>query len=148
MKITVRDLILELTTRCNMKCAHCLRGDHSVNWGPVDMEMPVIDTLFRKIDSIDNITLTGGEVSLWPNKIMDVLTLAKLHEKQIRGGFIATNGKNVTKKFLNACDKWQWFCLENQFSKKSLNTKMAPEEIKKALDLENALHDEYGFRVF
>lgn len=48
-----------------MKCAHCMRG----NAQRVDMDNSVADIVTRQIDSIYNITFTGGEPSLNPEII-------------------------------------------------------------------------------
>ena len=58
-------LSLEITRRCNLDCAHCMRGD------PQDMDMSreVIDALLDNIKVVKIINLTGGEPLLAPDVI-------------------------------------------------------------------------------
>lgn len=60
MKMKVCNLILEVTRRCNMNCAHCLRGDAQ----NMDADPALIPKIFDGIDDIDTITFTGGEPAL------------------------------------------------------------------------------------
>jgi len=59
-KVATDNLVLEVTRKCNMNCAHCLRG----NAEDKDISFDLIDILLDNIDSINMITFTGGEPSL------------------------------------------------------------------------------------
>ncbi len=56
----VYSLILEVTRRCNMCCAHCLRRDAE----DIDMEKETVDEILNMVDEIQSVTFTGGEPSL------------------------------------------------------------------------------------
>lgn len=55
-KIWVEQLCLEVTRRCNMGCAHCLRGDAQ----DVDISHAIIDEIFNQVDGIGQVTFTVG----------------------------------------------------------------------------------------
>lgn len=57
------NVVIEITRRCNMCCAHCLRGDAE----NVDIQEKYIDAFldsFEKGAYISSLTFTGGEISL------------------------------------------------------------------------------------
>ena len=56
----VYSLILEVTRRCNMCCAHCLRGEAE----NIDMQKETIDKVLDLVDKIEHVTFSGGEPSL------------------------------------------------------------------------------------
>ena len=56
-KVTFNSLILEITHRCNMSCAHCLRGDAE----NMDMTPETVDALLDQTQAIYDLTLSGGE---------------------------------------------------------------------------------------
>lgn len=59
-KLTFGSVIIELTRRCNMACAHCMRG----NAMDADIDLTYIDQFLDQADMIDSLILTGGEPSL------------------------------------------------------------------------------------
>lgn len=69
-----RDLSIEVTRRCNLRCAHCLRGDQRNS----DLRLSVIEELSKQLmaeefDGILEVTLTGGEPFLKANIIKELL---------------------------------------------------------------------------
>lgn len=58
-KLNIYNLVLEVTRRCNMCCAHCLRGEAQ----NMDMQKETIDKLLDQTDSISMVTFSGGEPS-------------------------------------------------------------------------------------
>ena len=73
MLITFKRLILELTRQCNMRCAHCMRGE------PEDKTIgtSILERLFREVRHIEHLGLTGGEPALVPEQIECIVHLAK-----------------------------------------------------------------------
>ena len=61
-KLSIDNLIIEITRRCNMACAHCLRGDAQ----NIDIDPSYMLKLLRdnNIDYISMVTFTGGEPTL------------------------------------------------------------------------------------
>lgn len=51
------DVVLEVTRRCNMKCAHCLRG-YAQN---MDMSQDTVNKFLDSAKSIGSLVFTGGE---------------------------------------------------------------------------------------
>ena len=98
----VTNLILEVTRRCNMNCAHCLRG----NAKAVDMSPEVLKATMGHIDSICDITFTGGEPSLNLPIIAKTLEICKSRHMNVSSVFIATNGLANVDCLLKICDKW------------------------------------------
>ena len=65
MRIKFKNLMLEITRQCGMNCDHCMRGEAE----DVDMEYDVIYTICEKATHIEQLSITGGEPSLAPEKI-------------------------------------------------------------------------------
>lgn len=108
-------LALEVTRRCNMCCAHCLRGDSQ------DKDMPekIVDAAFDRVQHISELLLTGGEPSLNTPILRYIAKEIRARHIDVDGIFIATNGKIVTNDFLlalidlySACNAEEaWSCL-------------------------------------
>lgn len=95
-------IALEITRRCNMACAHCLRGDSQ----PEDMSSWVMRALFAKMSEgteIDQITFTGGDPSLFVDGVWQ--THKMLREKSISLGhfYFSTNGLEESLGLAEAC---------------------------------------------
>lgn len=87
---------IEITRRCNMCCAHCLRGDTQ----NVDLKPEYIDKFFEKFrpgSSISSITFTGGEITLNLPAIWYTLEVVKRRNISVYDFYMVTNGKNVSK---------------------------------------------------
>lgn len=85
----VYSLILEVTRRCNMCCAHCLRGDAE----DIDMEKETVDEILNMADEIQSVTFTGGEPSLNLPLIQYFFDKADEKGKFPEFFWLATNGK-------------------------------------------------------
>ena len=62
-------IAFELTRKCNLKCAHCLRGE----WQNLTMTKEVIDKMLEVSSGIHNIFFTGGEPFLAPDLIEHIV---------------------------------------------------------------------------
>ncbi len=85
----VYSLILEVTRRCNMCCAHCLRGDAE----NIDMQKETIDKILDLVDEIEGVTFSGGEPSLNLPLIQYFFDRAEQKGKFPAYFWLATNGK-------------------------------------------------------
>jgi hypothetical protein len=112
IEMYLNNLIIEVTRRCNMKCEHCLRG----NAQKKDININDVDTLFSKINGIGELTISGGEPSLVPNLIDDIVALAKSRRVEIGNFYIATNAKKVTKEFICSIIGLYAYCSDNEIS--------------------------------
>jgi hypothetical protein len=94
---------IELTRRCNSKCAHCMRGKAQAK----DISEEHLDLFFEKTEYIHVLTLTGGEVSLVPKVMNQALEAAKRHGTVIDHAGIITNGLYVSDAFIQAAKDWK-----------------------------------------
>lgn len=109
-KLYATDVVLELTRRCNMRCADCLRGDAE----SMDMPKQLIDNVFSNCAEISTLTFTGGEPSLVPELIKYALACAKKYRTTVHEVYVATNGKSVPDAFLSALRAWHVKCLSDE----------------------------------
>lgn len=107
-KLQFDNLVLEVTRRCNMKCAHCLRGDAQ----NADIWDQIIDALLRQTSYINAITFSGGEPTLRLNAIRHTLERCQQWNIPVMSFYIVTNGKQVSMEFLKLCLEWYAYCVE------------------------------------
>ena len=93
-KINIDYLYLEITRRCNLECAHCLRGKSEFK----DISDEILKNIFSDISSIQELVLGGGEPLLVPNIIEKIIKI--ILEKGIKVGKISftTNGTVLSEK--------------------------------------------------
>lgn len=108
MKLTVDNLVIEVTRRCNMACAHCMRGDAQNK----DMTREIIDRVFENIASVGIITFTGGEPTLNIDIIQYALDICRKKAIDVFSFYIVTNGKIVPEEFLVTCLRWHAYTLK------------------------------------
>lgn len=104
MKFILHDLAIETTRRCNMHCAHCMRGE-SQN---VDLTPDIIDAFFdnNEFERIDHICFSGGEPTLNPSII--IYTIDKIIRENINVCEIAmvTNGQIFVPELVEAFNRF------------------------------------------
>ena len=106
--VDIYSLAIEVTRRCNMQCAHCLRGCAQTK----DIPDEVIDKALIDVKSIGNITFTGGEPTLNVHAIKHTLEVCKEKGIFVNGFYIVTNGRKVTSEFLRTCIDWYVYCVQ------------------------------------
>lgn len=79
---------LEITRKCNLKCAHCLRGDAQ----NLSMSTAVIDKILDSSAGIKEIFFTGGEPFLEPDLIEYVVDQVIERDFECFGMAVITNG--------------------------------------------------------
>lgn len=91
-KIYFKQLMVEVTRRCQLKCEHCMRGEAQ----NLEISTEVIDTFLEQAAGIGDLFFTGGEPTLATDK-MDYF-LDRMIEKEIPLGGISyiTNGVELT----------------------------------------------------
>ena len=72
MRLIFKNLMLEVTRKCNMQCAYCMRGE-SQN---VSMDSDTVRNVFQNVSRIEQLTLTGGEPSLAPDVLLWIVYYA------------------------------------------------------------------------
>lgn len=107
MKYSYTDIVIEVTRRCNMCCAHCMRGDAE----NIDIPLEYIDKFFEHVESVGCITFTGGEPTLNLDAIEHTLQVVKDRNIDVGCFYLVTNGKKVTDRFLHLMIDWTVYCL-------------------------------------
>ncbi len=95
-KIIVDTLSFTITQNCNLKCAHCFRGERQ----NVNVSEETINNTFSNISEIKTLCLTGGEIFLSDDtvdKIKKVINQIKNNKIKIHNIAIFTNGVNYNK---------------------------------------------------
>lgn len=103
---------VEVTRRCNLKCAHCLRG----NAQPVDLNLDHWDTFAGKVGSFGTITFTGGEPFLRIEIVDQMRLIADRNGLDVQNYYVATNGTVFTRRHHEVMERWHWFCSDNDIS--------------------------------
>lgn len=108
MKLSFEQLVVEVTRRCNMHCTHCMRGDAKQR----DLDIAKMAEFLTHVDSIGAIIFTGGEPTLNVEAIEDILQMCRDNRIPVYGFYVATNGKQITSRFLKSMLDWYVYCLE------------------------------------
>lgn len=96
-KLTFENLTIETTRKCNMKCAHCLRG----NSQNVDIDYRYIDNILDQTEVIGHLDITGGEPTLNLNALEYILNgLCKRGIPLLEFG-LNTNGLIYSERFID-----------------------------------------------
>ncbi len=88
---TFNCVILEVTRRCNLRCAHCLRGEAE----SIDMSKETINKvidLIAESNSFVSVSFTGGEPTLRNDLISYFFEQMKERELEFSSFWLATNG--------------------------------------------------------
>jgi hypothetical protein len=110
----ILDLVIEVTRRCNMKCAHCLRGEPQNK----TLKEEHLRNLLRQVSYISNVTFTGGEPTLpsglkMINKFID---LCHAYEVEVGNWYIVTNGLKYRSNLPRTIWRLQNLCCDNEVS--------------------------------
>jgi hypothetical protein len=102
------ELVLEITRKCNLRCAHCLRG--AAQRKVMDTNV-VFKTLYH-VESIGNLVITGGEPSLAPEVIHNIWQSLLWHKVDLQCFYIVSNGQphNKYRAFLEEVDRLYGYC--------------------------------------
>ncbi len=98
MKKDFSHLVIEVTRRCNMACAHCIRGEAQSK----DLELRYVDDVLRNVGYVGTLTLTGGEPSLNVPAIRYIRDAFVKHDVTLGSLAVITNGKAVSDEFVLA----------------------------------------------
>lgn len=102
------NVVIEITRRCNMCCAHCLRGDAE----NVDIQEKYINAFLDSFSGrryIGTIVFTGGEISLNIPAIRYTLKAVKERNISVGSFYMVTNGKAVDKMEDLALASLEWW---------------------------------------
>jgi len=108
MKLNIQDLAIEVTRRCNMNCAHCMRGKAENK----DLDLEKLDKFLENVNSIGTITFTGGEPTLNVDAIEHTLNKCKELGIEVYDFYLVTNGKTLDNKFISLMIEWYMYCFD------------------------------------
>ena len=100
-KLTFENLMIEITRRCNMTCAHCLRGDAQ----EVDIDFKHIDDLLDQAEVVGHLDITGGEPTLNLDALKYILNGLCKRGIPLLEFSLTTNGLIYSERFINLI-KW------------------------------------------
>ena len=110
MIIKLKHLLLEVTRQCDMACRHCMRGDAE----DLSMNSELIRRIFEDARHIGHLCLTGGEPSLVPYVINEIVYQARIWRCTIGSFFCATNAKTYSPQFAEALNKLYGYCRDQE----------------------------------
>ena len=102
MKINIDSLVVEIGRNCNMSppCRHCLRGVPQNK----TIGNKVFDKFFSQVNYISDLTIGGGEPTLYLNTIRKLISKLLEYDVTIGNFYIVTKGKVYKRKLINICD--------------------------------------------
>ena len=114
MGIDIYNIVLETTRKCNMKCAHCLRGEPQNKC----MDDQHMRDFLLQVDYISTVTFTGGEPTL-PSGMKIIERFMEICNElgvDVGNFFIVTNAKTWRNKFPELIHRLYDFCSDNDVS--------------------------------
>lgn len=105
------NLMFEVGRGCNMRCAHCLRGEAQ----NVQMQKDCIDKVLENVESINSLTLSGGEPMMYPDTIEYIINKIIERKISVMSFFIATNGSISSEKVAMALVRLYSWAYEKEF---------------------------------
>lgn len=105
----IQNLVIEVTRKCNMSCAHCLRG----NAQNVNIDKRAIDEiLLHSNDGIDCLTFTGGEPTLNLDAIAYTFQEIKRLGISLGSFYVVTNGRVYRQRLIDMLDEMYEYCYD------------------------------------
>lgn len=139
MEYTFDNLIFEITRKCNMKCAHCLRG----NAQNKNMSKEVMLQALRNVSYINAVTFSGGEPTLNLDMIWYFIECCRMLDIEVGNFYIVTNGKVYHKELEDVCDALYNFCSDNDISGLTVSDDEFHREWQPNRDLFEKTRDRY-----
>lgn len=132
------EIMFEITRKCNLKCAHCMRGDMQ----PVSMKKEVIDKMLNVSSGIQRIFLTGGEPFLEPDLIEYMVDRVIELDFDVKYMGVITNGiilNDLGVRCVKALNRFaEWSCKKNELEQ-AVAIAISNDDFH-GNDIDNALH--------
>lgn len=96
-RLTYCGVNVELTRRCNLKCAHCYRGDAQ----DADITPEIIDAFLDHTQAIYQLSFVGGEPTLNLEGMRYFLESMKRHNVFLTSVSYVTNGTIRTQELID-----------------------------------------------
>lgn len=90
-----------------MNCKHCFRGEPQ----NVDISEDIIDQTLSQIDTVVNLTITGGEPSLNPKAIEWIINGITKYNIELLDFGVITNGKIYSQEFVDNLNRLSQCCI-------------------------------------
>ncbi len=102
--IIIEHVYIEVTRRCNLRCAHCLRGDAQ----EVDLSREDVDSFLKKLENayISHLVLGGGEPTLNPEIIAYIIDQIIAKKIIVESLAMITNGQIYSDEVANAFNRF------------------------------------------
>ncbi len=100
-KLNVHYMYLEITRRCTLECAHCLRGNRQ----NFDISDEILDNALRDVVHIQTLDLGGGEPFLVPQVIESIINKIKIYGIKVNQIRFTTNGTVLTPTIIDILKK-------------------------------------------
>jgi len=110
-KVAVENLAIELTRRCNLKCAHCMLGGCENK----EISDETLDRIFEEVSTVGLLNFIGGESSLAVDRINKLVEIVKKHNALIHCVLVFTNAVNVTDEYINALKNLQSIAADDYY---------------------------------
>ena len=94
--LNVDNLIIEVGRKCNLKCAHCLRGDAE----DVTVDVSTVKKFLKEFEYISTITFSGGEPTLYEDEICEIIDFILQEKIEIGNFYVASNGMRKAPKLM------------------------------------------------
>lgn len=148
--VFLENIILDVTKNCNLKCAHCCRGEACNE----NLNLDILPKIFNENVSIRNLQLSGGEVFLNSKLFEQIIDFIVNSGCNIQILSIITNGtcysdeiKSSLEKMYNyilSCNPGAYYQNPNEIVSIEISTDyFHHEEINKIKDTNYALYKQY-----
>ena len=146
-KLELYNAAFETTRRCNLRCAHCMRGE-SQN---INMTKEMIDAFFNTqsrgyiLKAIHHICFSGGEPTL--NPVLIIYTINKIIEEDIPVYNISmtTNGQLFVPELVEAFNKFNKYRNLKMLNRIRLDWANEPDLLEKMIESNTDNHARITF---
>lgn len=146
MKIAFNGLMVEITRKCQLQCAHCMRGDAQ----EIDIDKKTIETLLKQTSEIEYLQFTGGEPTLNISGMEFFLDTMIKNNIPLYRLQIITNGVLLSKQFTELLKHYyDWIEKNNSIYNNIIKLYVSSDKyhnganIEKAIDFYNQQLKEY-----
>lgn len=109
-KIAIDHLLVEITRKCQLRCAHCLRGDaQNINMSP-----KIIDKLLESVCVIGSLLFTGGEPTMNLEGMRYFLEKMKANNIALHKLRLITNGCDISEETSTLIKEYYDYITYNQ----------------------------------
>lgn len=102
-KLNVNYMYLEITRRCTLECAHCMRGNRQ----NIDMSEEILDNALKDVTHVHELDLGGGEPLLVPQVIESIINKIRTYGIKVDKISFTTNGTVFTPRVVEILRKLQ-----------------------------------------